>query len=303
MKDLGANCIRLYHHADHNNKELLRDLYQNYGIMVMMGDFFGMYGVGSDAGYTPGTDYSNPTHRKNMLESARKMIEDYKNEDYVLMWVLGNETDYSWGCNVKDNPKAYYEFVNEAVKMIHELDPTHPVAISNGMTEHLDLIAKYAPEVDILMINAYWGSRGFGSLWEEAGKKIDRPVIIGEFGCPAYHEGESQKVAESEQAYYLRNCWENIMDNTAGSKSGNALGGVVYEWMDEWWLSSVEPAVHNTDSRSSGPFPDGWGHSEWFGICGQGNGKNSPFLREIRQSYYTLQELWTDKERIKNKPF
>ncbi len=301
MKDMGVNVIRLYHHA--SNKELLRDLYNNYGIMVMLGDFLGMYGVGSGAGFDMGTDYNNPVHRKKMLASVAEMVLSFRDEPYVLCWVLGNENDYSIGCNVKKKPKLYYKFVNEAAKVIHRLDPTRPVVISNGTTDHLRLISKYAPQVDIFMINAYWGSRGFGNLWKNVAKKLDRPLIIGEFGCPAYHEGESQEVAESEQAYYLRGCWENIMNNAAGSKFGNALGGVVYEWMDEWWLSGVEPAVHNLDSRASGPFPDGWGHSEWFGICGQGDGKNSPFLREIRQSYYTLQELWTGKERIKKGPF
>jgi beta-glucuronidase len=264
--------------------------------MVMMGDFFGMYGVGSGAGYEKGTDYSNADHRRNMLASVTDMVITFKDEPYVLMWVLGNESEYSLGCNVKENPKAYYQFVNEAAKLIHQLDPTRPVAISNGTTEHLKLISKYAPEVDIFMINAYWGSRGFGNLWKNVKRYLDRPVVIGEYGCPAYHEGQSQEIAETEQAYYLRGCWEDVMANTAGSKYGNALGVVVYQWMDEWWLSGKEPAIHNTDSRASGPFPDGWGHSEWFGICGQGDGKNSPFLREIRKSYYTLQELWAGKQ-------
>ncbi len=293
IKDMGANTIRLYNHA--SNKEMLRDLYKNYGIMVMMGDFFGMYGANSGAGYDKGTDFSNPDHRKNMIASVTEMVTSFKDEPYILCWVLGNESDYSLGCNVKDDPKAYYEFVNQSIKMIHRMDPTRPVAISNGTTEHLELIAKYAPEVDIFMINAYYGSRGFGGLWKTVSEKLDRPVIIGEYGCPAYHEGKSQAIAETEQAYYLRSCWEDIMANTAGSKSGNALGAVVYEWMDEWWLSGKEPAVHNLDSRASGPFPDGWGHSEWFGICGQGNGKNSPYLREVRKSYYTLKEVWAGK--------
>jgi len=33
-------------------------------------------------------------------------------------------------------------------------------------------------------------------------------------------------------------------------------------------------------------------HEEWLGICGQGNGVRSPFLRELRKSYFLYKELW-----------
>ena len=41
-----------------------------------------------------------------------------------------------------------------------------------------------------------------------------------------------------------------------------------------------------------GTAPDGWSHEEWYGICGQGNGNNSPFLREVRQAYYSYKKMW-----------
>src|SRR3989338_8056119 len=45
MKEMGVNTIRLYHHS--MNKELLRQLYKDFGIRVIMGDLLGMYAVGS----------------------------------------------------------------------------------------------------------------------------------------------------------------------------------------------------------------------------------------------------------------
>ena len=47
MKDMGVNTIRLYHHPGKINKEVLRDLYNTYGIRVIMGDFLGKYALGS----------------------------------------------------------------------------------------------------------------------------------------------------------------------------------------------------------------------------------------------------------------
>ncbi|OVE73997.1 hypothetical protein BVX93_00605, partial [bacterium B13(2017)] len=43
MKDMGANSIRIYHHA--TNKELLRKAYKDYNISVLQGDLLGMYCV------------------------------------------------------------------------------------------------------------------------------------------------------------------------------------------------------------------------------------------------------------------
>ncbi|MFH0828545.1 MAG: glycoside hydrolase family 2 TIM barrel-domain containing protein, partial [Candidatus Omnitrophota bacterium] len=94
MKKMGVNAIRLYHHPKTVNKELLRDLYKNYGIMVIMGDFLGKYALGSGAPWNPGTDYNNEEHKKNMLDSVAKMVEEFKGEPYILFWLLGNENVY-----------------------------------------------------------------------------------------------------------------------------------------------------------------------------------------------------------------
>ena len=49
MKDMGVNTIRLYHQPFKVNKDLMREMYDNYGIRVIMGDFFGKYAIGSGA--------------------------------------------------------------------------------------------------------------------------------------------------------------------------------------------------------------------------------------------------------------
>ncbi|MFH1621962.1 MAG: tetratricopeptide repeat protein, partial [Candidatus Omnitrophota bacterium] len=71
LKDMGVNTIRIYHQPFAVNKELLRKLYNDYGIMVVMGDFLGKYAIGSGAEWSEGTDYTNPLHQKNMLESVK----------------------------------------------------------------------------------------------------------------------------------------------------------------------------------------------------------------------------------------
>ncbi len=86
--------------------------------------------------------------------------------------------------------------------------------------------------------------------------------------------------------------WEDIQDNLAFSGGqGNALGAVIFEWLDEWW-KAYEPAIHDTKGLWAGPFPDGYMHEEWLGVAGQGDGKESPFLRQLRKAYYIYQRKW-----------
>ena len=292
LKEMGCNTIRLYHHA--SNKELLRDLYNRFGIMVIMGDLLGAYTVGSGANWYEGTDYKNPEHRKNMLESVKKMVEDFKDEPYVLFWILGNENNYGVANNAKKDPEGYYSFVNEAAKMIKSIDRDHPVAVCSGDLLFLDIFSKTTPNIDIYGSNAYRGKYGFGkSFWENVKDTCDKPVMITEYGCPAYMEGKSKKDAEYAQSEYLKNAWEDIVDNSANHPGvGNAIGGILFEWLDEWW-KAYEPSQHDSKRNWSGPFPDGWNYEEWLGVSGQGDGKSSPFLRQLRKSYFTYKEMWS----------
>jgi len=293
MKEMRVNTLRLYHHPQKVNKELLRQLFKNFGIRVIMGDFLGKYAIGSGAKWNPGTDYNNPEHKKNMMQSVTDMVLEFKDEPYILFWLLGNENVYGYACNADKQPQAFFEFVNEAAKQIKALDPEHPVAICSGDTLFLDKFAQFSPEVDIFGSNAYRGDSGFSFLWRQVREEADRPAFITEFGCPAHAEGKSQELAEELQAEYHRGSWEDIANNMAFAEegSGNAIGGVVFEWLDEWW-KAYEPFVHDTKGLFSGPFPDGFMHEEWLGVCGQGDGKNSPFLRHLRKSYYMYKKMW-----------
>ena len=298
MKDMGVNTVRLYHHA--YNKKLLRELYENYGIRCIVGDYLGMYTIGSGAEWYAGTDYSNPEHRKNMFDSVKEMVKNCKNEPWVLMWMLGNENNYGVACSAKKDPDTYYKFVNEVAKWIHSVDPEHPVAICNGDVLYLDKFAKYCPDVDIYGTNTYRGNYGFGrSLWENIKDVFGHPVLITEYGCPAYmHGGYTKERMEEEQAEYLKGCWEDIKYNMAGSGQGNSLGGVLFEWCDEWWKAGPppenNPAIQERYGQFIGPFPDGWMYEEWLGVVSQANGTLSPFIRHLRKAYFVYKELWNE---------
>ncbi len=289
---LGANTMRIYHHA--SNKALLKDLYNNYGIMVLVGDFLGAYTIGSGASWYQGTDYTNPQQQESMLNSIKSMVEEYKNEPYVLMWVLGNENNYGVANNAKKDPQSYYKFVNRAAQYIKELDPyKRPVAVCNGEVIFLDVFAANCPDVDVFGLNSYRGDYGFGHLWKCAKDETDKPVLITEYGCPAYSSLYNQQEAEEIQAEYLKNSWLDILSNSDGFGQGNAIGGVLFEFVDEWW-KAYEPAKHDTHTQWPGPFSDGCVYEEWFGLTSQGDGSHSPYMRQFRKAYFTMKELWRE---------
>lgn len=100
MKAMGVNTIRLYHHSSSDpdvqainpgnvlyshapNKELLRKMYDETGLMIMMGDLLGAYTIGSGAPWLAGTDYRDPAQRAKMMLSVRDMVMEFKDQPYV----------------------------------------------------------------------------------------------------------------------------------------------------------------------------------------------------------------------------
>ena len=311
MKEMGVNTIRIYHHAF--NKELLRALYDQYGIRVIMGDMLGMYAAGSGAEWYKGTDYTNPEQLENMRKSVRQMVEEYKDEPYVLMWMLGNESNYGFvgnpdpksnnaglGSNAKSQPEAHYSFVNEVAGMIKQMDPSRPVGFSNGEVITIDILGRTSHNIDVFGCNAYRGSYGFGrSFWEDIQKNLDKPVLLTEYGCPAYFTGKNQDFGEEKQLEYHQGNWEDIENNSAGSGFGNAIGGSIFEFLDEWWKSGLPPKFSSKEQETIGDFtaafPDGWMHEEWLGLASQGDGSYSPFMRQLRKVYFYYKKVWNEK--------
>lgn len=179
--------------------------------------------------------------------------------------------------------------------MIHELDSNHPVGVSNGGGFLMKYYARYAPEIDIVGMNAYSGAYGFGTLWRSQQMDFDRPLVITEYGVDCYDQIKDT-VNEDFQAQYYRRSWRDMVNNSAGGRGvGNSIGGFAYTWLESWWFCG-KPEEHDTSKGAwRGPSVEGWMNDEWMGICSQGDGTTSPFLRVFRKVYYTLQKEWRKK--------
>ncbi len=303
LKNLGCNAIRILNTLK-INKELLRDLNSKYGIKVILVEPLGAYTIHSGASWSEGTDYTSRNQKLNMKKAVIEMVNNFKDEDWLLCYVLGNENnmpcDYT-GVNAtrtmaSSQPKEYAVFLNEMAGLIHKMDPDHPVGVGNLGLRLLKYYNKYAKELDFIGVNEYSGNQGFGSLWIRAKKEFDRPVIIAEFGCDAYDT--KMGLDETAQATYIENGWKDIVYNSAGfGGQGNCTGGVVFEFLDEWWNDTTGNPVyaHSKIPLKEMAFPDGYTQEEWLGIVSQGDGQNSPFLRKPREAFFTLRSLWIEK--------
>ncbi len=291
-------------------------MYRLYGIRSIIGNWVGFWEY-------PQPSYYDERFRNRIKEEVLEMVKIYKDEPGVLLWILGNENNYSFSdkimpwsspeldaiCDTKEraNKKAeiYYSFINELAKEIKKIDPNHPVALGNGELAYLDIANKFAPNADLVALIVYRG-KTFGNLFKSSKNIIAKPVLISEFGCDAYNS-YTKKEDQFEQAYFLERQWREIYNNSWECKSGqgNCLGGTTFEWSDEWWKHSEQDPqgwpVHNTEagwSNGSYYFDIKASHNmnmneEWFGIVALSEEKEGGLDKRIpRKAYFVLRDFW-----------
>ncbi|MFH1231483.1 MAG: hypothetical protein V1709_08325, partial [Planctomycetota bacterium] len=177
MKDMGINTIRIYQPGKDTQavKNVIRDLYEFYGIRTILGHWLGFWEY-------PCPLYGDRDFERRIKQEVMDMVNAYKEEPGVLMWILGNENNYSflgrvnpWSTDEIDSEtdpqkqkamraEIYYSCVNDLAKKIHQADPNHPVALGNGELIGLDFADKFAREVDLVACIIYRG-RTFGNLF------------------------------------------------------------------------------------------------------------------------------------------
>jgi len=312
LREMGGNTIKTYN--EDFNIHLMRKMFHDYGIRVIVGDFVGAYCRDSGASWEDGTDYLNSDHRKSIKDAIRGRVERICNEPWLLGYILGNENNMpstlfvnATRTNANKYPEAYARFLNELADMIHGLDPNHPVGVGNLMTGLVEFYEESAPALDFIGVNCYIGPDGFGSTWEKVKQTMDRPVLITEYGCDSYYTDRGPD-EEGQSDYHMGN-WRDIIYNRSGNAgSGNSIGGCLFEWVDEWWKDNKMKQVdgvwvykdpldhHHTAPTGDMAFPDGKTQEEWLGITGQGKGASSPFLRVPKKAFYSYKEVWNEEK-------
>lgn len=323
MQEMGVNTIRLYQSHDNIDevKQVIRDFYEKFGIRTIMGSWLGFWEY-------PCPFYGDKRFQDKVIKETLEMVEALKDEPGILMWILGNENNYScigtvnpWSTDEIDKEpdlqkkkamraKIYYSFVNDIARSIHKIDRNHPVALGNGELIGLEFAKDSAKDVDLVACIIYRG-KTFGNLFKSLKATFDKPLLLSEFGADAY-DSYLKKEDQNMQAFFLESQWRQIYQNLPGNENGagNCLGGVMFEWADEWWKHNpFDPQgwlIHDTEAGwSNGSYyndikaPKNMNmNEEWFGIVGL-----SPDVKEggvekrmLRKSYYIIREFWKNPE-------
>lgn len=310
LKDANINAIRAFSNIP---PKWITYVYQRYGIMTVLNPLFGRYGATINGVWVSNTNYQDEATRAALKSDFIKTVQTYKDVPGVLMFALGNESNYglSWssfeienlpqGEQNKQKARYLYSLFAEAISEAKAIDSNHLFTIVNGDIQYLDLIKEYGADWDLLGVNAYRGI-SFTDLWARVKDKLDLPVIFFEFGSDAFNArtfSEDQK----DQALYLKGQWQEMYNKSYGKgEEGNSLGGFVFQWRDEWWKHKQEENldIHDrTASWSNGgykwDFVEGQNNmnEEWFGITAMGDmDARGVYPSEPRMAYYVLKDIW-----------
>ncbi|RJP27901.1 MAG: hypothetical protein C4533_05300 [Candidatus Omnitrophota bacterium] len=319
MKEMGINTIRIYQPGENAEsvKRVIRDLYDKFGIRTILGHWLGFWEY-------PCPFYGDKFFQDKIKEEVLNLVNAYKDEPGVLLWILGNENNYSclgqinaWSTEEIDKEKdpqkqkqmrahIYYSYVNELAKEIHKIDPDHPVALGNGELIGLDVASQVCTDIDLVACIIYRG-KTFGNLFGSLKATFDKPILLSEFGADCY-DAYQNKEDQNMQAFFLESQWRQIYQNLAGNKEGmgNCIGGTMFEWTDEWWKHDQNNPdswfVHDTESNwSNGSYyfdikakGNKNMNEEWFGIVALSKDEKEFGLdkRIPRKAYYVIREFW-----------
>ncbi|MDO7884487.1 glycoside hydrolase family 2 TIM barrel-domain containing protein [Hymenobacter cheonanensis] len=236
MRQAGCNTMRLW---STDYAAPLLDEAQKQGLTVMLG----LWLEPEDQHFT----YYDPEMVRAQRQRVRQQVLRYRHHPALLMWSIGNEVEQS-----ATGPRLFGA-VNEIARMIHELDPYHPVttALASDFEWRARQLQRLAPEIDVLSVNVYGKLRMLPQLIRKSGWQ--GPYIVSEYGAPGYWEApktpweapleqNSTEKAESVGQAYRKSILAD---------SSYCLGSYAFYWGSKFeytptWLSLFEPTGEKT---------------------------------------------------------
>jgi hypothetical protein len=317
IRRMGANTIRTYDlmNSTATAAQVLQalDEAQRNNLYVIMGYFV-----------SHSKNISNGAFRTRTINEFVAAVNAYKHHPAVLMWAFGNENNLD---NGNTNPD-WYSLLQQAAGQAKAADPYHPITTVEGECQGADCFPPLAPNqgfsfhigdnqfvpsfgvnlgaddasltfLDIWSINVYRG-RTFEGLFQAYLSSTTKPILVTEFGKDAWRDSTGREDADF-QAEYISSQWQEINANLSATGTGSAalIGGVVFEWTDEWWKDSANDCqTHGTQVlfRRLNDSVDPSYQDEWFGLASAApitpitNAAGT--VRTFRKAYSTLQGFW-----------
>ncbi|WP_114751734.1 glycoside hydrolase family 2 TIM barrel-domain containing protein [Pleomorphovibrio marinus] len=239
---IGGNSVRTW--STHEAGRILDEAHK-HGLTVTLGIEIGKAAWGEDF------NYLNFRAVNQKVEEIKELVEKYKDHPALLIWGVGNEVHLHGG-----NRILVCYMINKIAKMIHEVDPNHPVMTTTTAGKHL---GKYGfmrilcPYVDILGINAFErlpdvaddmrSPTGWGKAY-----------IVSEFGSIGHWEvrdtewGAHKELSTTEKAQTTADFWEIV-----SSDREMGLGGYAFYWGHKYeithtWFSLFSEEGYRSES-------------------------------------------------------
>jgi len=197
----------------------------------------------------------------------------------ILMWVVGNEWNYN-GFYMHLNLDAATSLLKDAAREVRSVDSTRPIATVFGSLPEGKMVELLDDDIDIWGINQY-EKLSFGPLFDNWAKlPTSKPMFLSEYGADAFNSLKG-KPDELAQAVATKSLTKEIIDATSQRPDGVCVGGLIFEFADEWWKSGqldVHDAVGNRDNAFGNVYPDRTFNEEWFGLV-HSDGTQRPAFR------------------------
>ena len=224
----GGNSIRTW--GSRNGRQVL-DSAQYYGLTVLMGL--------DVARERHGFNYDDTVAVSKQLNKLRADVLTYKDHPGLLAWGIGNELNLQY-----KNPRVW-NAVNDIAKMIHALDPNHPVCtVIAGINKDLvNNIRQRCPDIDFLAVNTYGGLATLPKAIASAG--WEGAYMVTEWGPTGHWEG-------------LSTDWKSPIEETSSEKAA------VYK-------SRYEASIETDRDKCLGSYVFLWGQKQertptWYGL-------------------------------------
>ncbi len=178
-------------------------------------------------------------YKREVLMRTKNIILQYKDHPAVLMWNIGNEVDI--GMNKTEDKIAFAKFLEEVCKMVHEVDPNHPIVSTFASTLAWSELSEWTPSLDIYGVNVYGGIYAVQEQWEQ--KKYNKPYLITEFGTIGEWEvakdekGLLREPDDNQKVKWYKGSWDEYIYPNKGSNFGAyvfAFGGPEEDFIGLW---------------------------------------------------------------------
>lgn len=270
--EANINTIRTY---DWVSEEIL-DNATKYHVAVIEGIWI-----------TQDGDFSDESFKESCKVHIAEVVNRDKDKDCIIGWCIGNELREDVVERVgKEETENFLKELYEYTKSL-DSDPNHFVTHANWPPlDNLDMSF-----FDVIGFNvySYWPPKiiykgYFDYLGDLKEKYPNKPLLITEFGYSTSPVGQGNYGyggnSEVLQAEGIKKRWQEIVN-------ANCIGGIVFEWDDEWWKNNCfgeDKDTHEIDDAE-----------EWFGIIAVEGVADNYTLRK-KLAYYAVQEIFGSDE-------